>query len=135
MAEQTTSQTQQIKDNFRKAVSDHAERVESVFTEMAKLEEKGLEQAAAQLDEAARLTKVSLAYGSELAAQWRKLWVDAARRTAEMVSGPGARLNGARRAHPEGRPLARRVRRALPLPPACRREAGGAACPSSSSPR
>ena len=89
MAEQTTSQTQQIKDNFRKAVSDHAERVDSVFTEMAKLEEKGLEQAAAQLDEAARLTKVSLAYASELTAQWRKLWVDAARRTAEMVSGPG----------------------------------------------
>ena len=45
MAEQTTSQTQQIKDGFKKAVSDHAARVESVFTEMAKLEEKGLEQA------------------------------------------------------------------------------------------
>jgi hypothetical protein len=90
MAEQTTSQTQQIKDTFRKAVSDHAERVESVFTELAKLEEKGLEQAAAQLDETARLTKVSLAYASELSAQWRKLWVDAAKRTAEMVSGPGA---------------------------------------------
>ena len=89
MADSTISHAQQIKDNFKKAVSDHAERVESVFAEMAKLEEKGLEQAAAQLDEAARLTKVSLAYGSELAAQWRKLWVDAARRTAEMVSGPG----------------------------------------------
>ena len=89
MAEQTTSQTQQIKDNFRKAVTDHAERVDSVFSEMGKLEEKGLEQAAAQLDEVARLTKVSLAYASELTAQWRKLWVDAARRTAEMVSGPG----------------------------------------------
>jgi hypothetical protein len=90
MAEQTTSQTQQIKDNFRKAVNDHAERVDSVFTEIAKLEEKGLEQAAVQLDEAARLTKVSLAYAIELTAQWRKLWVDAAKRTAEMVSGPGA---------------------------------------------
>jgi hypothetical protein len=88
MAETATSQTQQIKDTFRKAASDHAERVDGIFAEMAKLEEKGLEQAAAQLDEAARLTKVSLAYASELAAQWRKLMVDAARRTAEMVSGP-----------------------------------------------
>ncbi len=88
MSEQTTSQTQQIKDTFRKAVSDHAERVEGIFAEMAKLEEKGLEQAAAQLDEATRLTKISLAYASELATQWRKLMVDAARRTAEMVSGP-----------------------------------------------
>jgi len=90
MSEQATSQTQQIRDTFRKAASDHAERVEGVFAEVAKLEEKGLEQAAAQLDEATRLTKVSLAYASELGAQWRKLWVDAARRTAEMVSGPGA---------------------------------------------
>jgi len=88
MAESTTSHTQQIRDAFRKAVSDHAERVDGVFAEIAKLEEKGIEQAAAQLDEATRLTKVSLAYAGELAAQWRKLAVDAARRSAEMVSGP-----------------------------------------------
>jgi len=90
MSEQTTSQAQQIRDNFRKAVSDHAERVEGVFAEVAKLEEKGLEAAAAQLDEFTRLTKVSMAYASELGAQWRKLVVDAARRTAEMAAGPGA---------------------------------------------
>ncbi len=91
MAEQTTSQTQQIRDGFKKAMDDHASRVESAFSEMAKLEEKGLEQACAQLDEAARLTKVSLAYASELGAQWRKLMVDAARRSAEMVAGAGSR--------------------------------------------
>ncbi len=90
MAEQGTSQTQQIKDGFKKAMEDHAARVESAFVEMAKLEEKGLEQACAQLDEATRLTKVSLAYASELAAQWRKLVVDAARRTTDMVSGAGS---------------------------------------------
>jgi hypothetical protein len=89
MAEQTTSQTQQIRDNFKKAIEENASRVESAFSEMAKLEEKSLEQACAQLDEATRLTKVSLAYASELGAQWRKLMVDAARRTAEMVSGAG----------------------------------------------
>jgi hypothetical protein len=91
MAEQTTSQTQQIKDGFKKAMDDHAARVESAFSEMAKLEEKGLEQACAQIDEATRLTKVSLAYASELGAQWRKLLTDAARRTADMVAGAGSR--------------------------------------------
>ena len=91
MAEQTTSQTQQIKDGFKKTMDDHAARVESAFVEMAKLEEKGLEQACAQLDEVTRLTKVSLAYASELGAQWRKLMVDAARRSAEMVAGAGSR--------------------------------------------
>jgi hypothetical protein len=90
MSDQATSQSQQIKDGFRKAVEDHATRVESAFTEMAKLEEKGLEQACAQLDEATRLTKVSFAYASELAAQWRKLAIDAARRTADMVAGAGS---------------------------------------------
>ena len=86
---ETTSHTQQIRDTFRKAIGDHAERIETTFAEVAKLEEKSLEQFANQLDEATRLTKVSLAYTSELAAQWRKLMVDAARRTAEMVAGPG----------------------------------------------
>jgi hypothetical protein len=90
MADQSTSQTQQIKDGFRKAMDDQAGRVESVFSEMAKFEEKGLEQACAQLDEATRLTKVSLAYASELAAQWRKLVVDATRRTADMMNGAGS---------------------------------------------
>ena len=90
MAEQTTSQTQQIKDNFKKAIEDHASRVESAFSEMGKLEEKSLEQLCAQLDEATRLTKVSLAYASELGVQWRKLMVDAARRTADMMSGAGS---------------------------------------------
>jgi ABC-type phosphate transport system auxiliary subunit len=89
MSDPTTSQTQQIRDNFRKAIADHAQRVEAAFSEMAKLEEKGLEQVCRQLDEAARLTKVSLAYGSELAAQWRKLVIDAARRTAEMIAPGG----------------------------------------------
>ena len=87
MAEQTTSQTQQIKDGFKKAIDDNAARVESAFSELGKLEAKGLEQACAQLDEATRLTKVSLAYASELAAQWRKLVIDATRPSAEMVGG------------------------------------------------
>jgi hypothetical protein len=90
MAEQTTSQSQQIKDSFKKAVEDQTARVESAFVEMARLEEKGLEQATKQLDEVARLTKVSMAYGSELAAQWRKLVLDAARRSTEMFTGHGS---------------------------------------------
>jgi hypothetical protein len=90
MAETVNSQTQQIKDGVKKAIDDHAARVESVFGEMAKLEEKSLETACASIDEATRLTKVGLAYASELAAQWRKLMIDAARRTAEVVGAPGS---------------------------------------------
>jgi hypothetical protein len=87
MGETMNSQSQQIKDAWHKAMAEQASRVEGMFGELAKLEEKTLEQACSQLDEAARLTKVSLAYASELSAQWRKLMVDAAKRSAEMVSG------------------------------------------------
>jgi hypothetical protein len=91
MAEKTekgTSQSQQMRDAWRKAFADQAERLDAAFAEIAKLEEKGMQQACSSLDEVARLTKVSLAYSSELAAQWRKLWVDAAHRAAEMAAGP-----------------------------------------------
>ena len=87
MAETINSQSQQIKDAWHKAMADHAARIEGVFGELAKMEAKTLEQACTQLDEATRLTKVSLAYASELSAQWRKLMIDAAKRSAEMVSG------------------------------------------------
>ncbi len=91
MAEKTdrnTSQTQQMRDAWKKAFADQAERLDAAFAEIAKLEEKGIQQACNSLDEAARLTKVSLAYSTELAAQWRKLWVDAAHRAADMAAGP-----------------------------------------------
>jgi len=88
MAENSSSQTQQIRDSLRRAVVDQAERLDAGFGELSKLEEKAMAQACSNLDEATRLTKVSIAYAGELAAQWRKLFVDAARRTADMVAGP-----------------------------------------------
>ncbi len=126
MAEQTTSQTQQIKDGFKKAMDDHATRVESAFSEMAKLEEKGLEQAVRparrghsphegepRLRQRAR-RPVAQAHGR--------------RRPPDGRDGRGREpLNGPGRAHPEGRPLARRERIAVSLPPAFQREAGGGA--------
>jgi hypothetical protein len=89
MAETINSHTQQMKDTFKKAIDDNTARVEGAFAEMAKLEAKNLEQAAAQLDEVARLTKASMAYASELSTEWRRLFLDAARKTAEMMTGGG----------------------------------------------
>lgn len=45
--------------------------------EWTKLEGKRVEQAGAAIDEMSKLTKETLAYTSQLAAEWRKLTVDA----------------------------------------------------------
>jgi len=45
--------------------------------EWTKLEGKRVEQTGAAIDEITKLTKESLAYGTQLAAEWRKLTLDA----------------------------------------------------------
>jgi hypothetical protein len=89
MAETTNTHTQQMKDGFKKVVDDQAARIEGAFAEFAKIEARNLEQATAQLDEMTRLTKASMTYASELGAEWRKAMLDAARKTAEMMTGGG----------------------------------------------
>ncbi len=61
---------------WKKAAEDHVTRVKSITDEWAKLEGKGFEQAGAMVDEMAKLTKESLAYNAQLAAEWRKLTLD-----------------------------------------------------------
>lgn len=61
---------------WKKAVEDHAGRVQTAADEWAKLEGKGIEQAGAMVDEMSKLTKESLAYTAQLASEWRKLTLD-----------------------------------------------------------
>jgi hypothetical protein len=62
---------------WKKAAEDHVARVKSITDEWVKLEGKGYEQAGQMVDEMAKLTKESLAYNAQLAAEWRKLMLDA----------------------------------------------------------
>jgi len=48
------------------------------------MEAKALEQTKTAIEESARLSRESLAYQSQLAAEWRKASLEAARRTAQM---------------------------------------------------
>lgn len=75
MAEKTTSQAQHGSEMFQNLVD-----------EMAKLEEKGMAQARAGIDEAAKLWKESLGYAAQLNAEWRRLSLEAVRRASELVS-------------------------------------------------
>jgi hypothetical protein len=77
------SQTQQFMNPWYRAWQEQIERWEAAMSELGKVETKGFEQVCANVDEAARLTKESTAYGNLLAAQWRKLALDSARQTIE----------------------------------------------------
>ena len=77
MADKQTSQSQHNGtasqhqgDAFRKMIDDQLGRVASFWTELEKLETKGLEQARAAIDESARLAKEGMVYAAGLAAEW-----------------------------------------------------------------
>jgi hypothetical protein len=89
MSVNETSQSQQTSHVFpwQRAIAEQIERWDAVVNDVTlaigKLESKGFEQACANADEAARLTKESAAYMNLLGAQWRKLAMDATRQAFE----------------------------------------------------
>jgi len=62
---------------WRKMTDDSIARMSAFYAEVDKIEAKNIERAELAVNEAAKLTKETLAYGTELAAQWRKLSLEA----------------------------------------------------------
>lgn len=79
-------QTQQMVGFWRKAFEDHVGRVATLSDEWGKMEGKGLEQANALVDEVAKMTKETCAYSGQLAAEWRKVMLEATKKSLEMWS-------------------------------------------------
>ena len=86
MVDNVTSQVQQGFGMFKKAWEDHVTRVSGIVTEVNKLEQKNTEQFTNAVDEVAKLTRENLAYATQLAAEWRKLSLDATKKAASMFS-------------------------------------------------
>lgn len=84
--ENVAKQGQQLKDAWNKLVTEQTDKVAAMYDEMAKLETKGFEQTRAALEETSKLFKSSLEYQMQLAAEWRKLTLDATRRAAEVLT-------------------------------------------------
>jgi hypothetical protein len=81
-----SSQAQQVVGEWNRIVSEQMTRVESSLGEMAKLESKAVAQAVTGLEEVSRIAKESLALTEKASAEWRKLFLDATRRTAALLS-------------------------------------------------
>lgn len=87
MAETTKiPQVQQIVGEWNKMVSEQVSRVETGMSELAKLESKAVAQAVTGFEEAGRIAKESLALTEKASAEWRKLFLEATRRTAALLS-------------------------------------------------
>lgn len=84
--EKINEQSQQMKDAWNKMVTEQTDRIAAMYDEMAKLESKGFEQTRNAIEESTKLVRSSLEYQMQLAAEWRKLALDATRRAAEMMS-------------------------------------------------
>ena len=69
---------------WKRMVDEHATRVESMHSEIAKMEDKGIERMQSAVDESARLMKDTLAWYGELSAEFRKMTIEATKRSAEL---------------------------------------------------
>jgi len=86
MAAPSTTQSQQINEVWQKAVSTQVANLESFYEQFAKVQSNAIAQITALLDEATRVAKQSVAYADQISEQWRKLTVEAARRSAELIN-------------------------------------------------
>lgn len=67
---------------WQKMADDGVQRALSFYTELDKLEAKGVERTAVAVDEVAVLQKETLAYGAQLAAEWRRLTIESMKQAA-----------------------------------------------------
>jgi hypothetical protein len=81
-----TTQVQQIASEWEKFVASQVTHLESFLSEMGKLENKGVAQMAVTWEEAGRYAKDALAQAEKVSGEWRKLGLEAARRTAQLVT-------------------------------------------------
>ena len=86
MAGPNSAQSQQFNEVWQKAVSTQVANLESFYEQLAKAQSNAIAQITALLDEATRVAKQSVAYADQISEQWRKLTVEAARRSADLIT-------------------------------------------------
>lgn len=88
MAEKKTSHVQHnglTAASWKKMVDEQVERLESFYEQAGSVEEKGIEQARTAIEESARLMKEALTWQTQILAEWRRVSLEATRRTADAL--------------------------------------------------
>ena len=86
MAEKSGSQSTHNGNAWKKAVDEHAARIEGWQQEYAKIEAKAFDQAREAVDETSKLARAGVDLYADLSAAWRQLAVEALRRSADLMS-------------------------------------------------
>ena len=90
MSESKTSQVRETAQAaWKKMVDDQIARVELACAEVARLQDQALAQNRQAIDEMTKLTRSSVDYFGQLTASFRKLTLDATRKTAELLDVQG----------------------------------------------
>ena len=73
-------------DAWKKGLEENMARVQSGFEELAKLEQMATEQTRVLLNDIARLQQEGLTWATKVNAEWRKVGMDAFRKSAELFT-------------------------------------------------
>ncbi len=68
---------------FKKATDEQLQRLEQMFAEGTKLQEKWLEQSQQAIDEMSKLWKSSIQYGADLTAELRRVSLESTKQAFE----------------------------------------------------
>ncbi|MBL9021976.1 MAG: hypothetical protein JNL21_07230 [Myxococcales bacterium] len=79
-------QSQQMLDLWTKATQEQISRMDQMAEQLHKMQGQAVERTREAIDETARLMKESLAYSTQLSAEWRKITLDATKKAAEVVA-------------------------------------------------
>lgn len=79
MAEKKTSQSQHASHPFQ-----NIPQIDALLEQAGEAERKGFEQMRTAVDESARLMNEALAWQAQMSSEWRRMTLEAVRRTTEM---------------------------------------------------
>jgi len=80
------SSTQQALDAWHKLVDENISRMGKLYQELARIEGRSIEQMGQSIDEMAKVLKESFSYASQYSSEWRRVTLETARRTAELLT-------------------------------------------------
>ena len=78
------TQPQQIGEFWLKAMKDQLTRAETMQKELERIEAHTVERTSEAFEESTKLARESIAYSQKLQADWRKISIDAFKKSSEM---------------------------------------------------
>ncbi|MFL5248932.1 MAG: hypothetical protein ACJ783_18400 [Myxococcales bacterium] len=80
------AQVEQAANSLEKAVAEQTARFESAVQEMTKLQSKSIAQANAVFEDVARVAREQIAFGEQLASEWRKAVLASVKSASDIFS-------------------------------------------------